>query len=190
MAGLAASNWKIFYSNGSGAVTELSLGTSGTFLKANGASSAPTFETPSGMKKTANAGYYTLPASPDANGASFTAGNGSFSAYQEVRSASGAALYIVGARVTIEIGETSAPAGFDLSIGTGAASSETEVGQWPFGGAEPGTDMGINGISVAFPFPIPVAASTRIAVRASCNTATTTVQVTLVVIDQANLVDA
>jgi hypothetical protein len=41
-----AGNWKVFYSNGSGQVTELALGASGTYLKANGVSSAPTFETP------------------------------------------------------------------------------------------------------------------------------------------------
>lgn len=38
-----AGNWKVFYSNGSGAVAELALGSSGQLLQANGASSAPTF---------------------------------------------------------------------------------------------------------------------------------------------------
>lgn len=42
-----AGNWKVIYTDGSGAVIELALGASGTFLKANGASSAPTFEAPS-----------------------------------------------------------------------------------------------------------------------------------------------
>lgn len=41
-------NWKLFYSNGSGDITELALGASGKVLQSNGASSAPTFETPSG----------------------------------------------------------------------------------------------------------------------------------------------
>lgn len=39
---LNSNAWKVFYSNGS-AIAELSLGSSGTYLKANGASSAPTF---------------------------------------------------------------------------------------------------------------------------------------------------
>lgn len=39
---LSAGNWKVLYSNGSGAVVELALGASG-FLKSNGASAAPTF---------------------------------------------------------------------------------------------------------------------------------------------------
>jgi hypothetical protein len=42
-----AGNWRVFYSNGSGAVIELALGSSGQYLKSNGASSAPSFDTPS-----------------------------------------------------------------------------------------------------------------------------------------------
>jgi len=41
-------NYKVFYSDGSGDITELALGADGTFLKSNGASSAPTFATPAG----------------------------------------------------------------------------------------------------------------------------------------------
>jgi hypothetical protein len=43
-----AGNHKVFYSNGSGEVTELALGADGTYLKSNGSTSAPSFETPSG----------------------------------------------------------------------------------------------------------------------------------------------
>jgi hypothetical protein len=43
-----AGNWKVFYSNGSGAVTELALGASGKVLQSNGASAAPTWETAGG----------------------------------------------------------------------------------------------------------------------------------------------
>lgn len=38
-----ASNWSVFYSNGSGQVTELALGAANTVLTSNGASSAPSF---------------------------------------------------------------------------------------------------------------------------------------------------
>ena len=41
-------NWKVLYTDGSGDATELALGADGTYLKSNGASSAPTFATPSG----------------------------------------------------------------------------------------------------------------------------------------------
>jgi len=40
--------WRLFYSNGSGDVTELALGGAGTYLYSNGASSAPTWSTPAG----------------------------------------------------------------------------------------------------------------------------------------------
>jgi hypothetical protein len=47
-----ANNWKVWYSNGSGQVTELALGSSGTYLQSNGASSAPSFATPAGASWT------------------------------------------------------------------------------------------------------------------------------------------
>jgi hypothetical protein len=43
-----AGNHKVFYSNGSGQLVELDLGADGTVLQSNGATSAPTFETPAG----------------------------------------------------------------------------------------------------------------------------------------------
>lgn len=43
-----AGNWKVFYSNGSGQVVELGLGANGTYLQSAGASSIPTWATPSG----------------------------------------------------------------------------------------------------------------------------------------------
>lgn len=45
---LGGTAWRVFYSNGSGEVTELALGADGTYLRSNGASAAPTFSTPSG----------------------------------------------------------------------------------------------------------------------------------------------
>jgi hypothetical protein len=44
---LDATAWRTLYSDGDGAITELALGTSGQHLTSNGASSAPTWETPS-----------------------------------------------------------------------------------------------------------------------------------------------
>ncbi len=40
--------WRVFYSDGSGDVTELALGADGTFLKSNGAAVAPSFAVPAG----------------------------------------------------------------------------------------------------------------------------------------------
>ena len=49
---LTGNNWKVYYTNGSGAITELALGASGTVLQSNGASAAPSFVTPSGTGTT------------------------------------------------------------------------------------------------------------------------------------------
>ena len=45
---ITGSTWRVWYTDGSGALTELPLGASGTYLGSNGASSAPSFSTPSG----------------------------------------------------------------------------------------------------------------------------------------------
>ena len=45
---LTANNWRLFYSNGLGDVTELALGANGTYLQSNGAGAIPSFSTPSG----------------------------------------------------------------------------------------------------------------------------------------------
>ena len=54
--------WRVFYSNTDGDVTELALGASGTYLKSNGATSAPTFAVPTGAVHDA----VTLDANADA----------------------------------------------------------------------------------------------------------------------------
>jgi len=66
--GLTGGNWKTIYTNGSGAVTELALGSAGKVLTTNGTSSAPTWETPaSGVTTMAAIG-----ATPNANGATIS----------------------------------------------------------------------------------------------------------------------
>ena len=60
LADFTQNNWKVFYSNGSGVITELALGADGTYLRSNGASSAPTFDTPEGSASAANAISYTV----------------------------------------------------------------------------------------------------------------------------------
>jgi len=52
---------RVFYSNGSGDITELALGADGTFLKSNGTTSAPSFATPA-------TGGITLALEQDMNG--------------------------------------------------------------------------------------------------------------------------
>lgn len=48
ITGATATAWRVFYSDGSGVITELALGADGTFLKSNGAGVAPSFATPAG----------------------------------------------------------------------------------------------------------------------------------------------
>ncbi|MCK5603988.1 hypothetical protein KAR91_19025, partial [Candidatus Pacearchaeota archaeon] len=45
---MAGTAWRVFYTNGSGVMTELALGADGTYLESNGAAAAPTFTTPAG----------------------------------------------------------------------------------------------------------------------------------------------
>lgn len=45
LSSLSAGNWQMFYSNGSGQITEFSLGTSGQFLQSTGTNSAPQWTT-------------------------------------------------------------------------------------------------------------------------------------------------
>lgn len=49
-------NWKVFYSDGSGDVQELSIGASGDVLTSNGTSAAPSWQTPSAGSGTVNSG--------------------------------------------------------------------------------------------------------------------------------------
>ncbi len=49
--------WRVFYSDSNGDVTELALGNDGQYLKSNGATSAPTFETPAGAGDMLKATY-------------------------------------------------------------------------------------------------------------------------------------
>lgn len=50
--------WRLFYADGAGDIQELALGASGTVLKSNGTSSAPTFQTDN---TSAGAGYVSTP---------------------------------------------------------------------------------------------------------------------------------
>ena len=45
---LTGQTWKVFYTDGSSISTAVALGANGTYLKSNGASAAPTFDSPSG----------------------------------------------------------------------------------------------------------------------------------------------
>lgn len=45
---ITGNNWQVFYTNGTGDIVQLPLGSSGTYLGSNGTSSAPSWSTPTG----------------------------------------------------------------------------------------------------------------------------------------------
>ena len=78
--------WRLFYSDGSGDVKELALGANGTYLKSQGASSVPTFDTPSGTGGADNSTIdsrinQALADDKTFVGASFSANRGQFPEY-------------------------------------------------------------------------------------------------------------
>ena len=156
------------------------------------------FEPPvSGAMKTSGGGYYLIPAGPAAGTTvASSASADTYGSWTELRSASGNALYIVGASVFIDDDSTLSYVQFD--IGTGAAASESSVGEFKVSmnthDSNPGGSGEVNnltriGAEVTFAYPIPVAASTRIACRTGDSEASSLSHaITLHVIDQADLV--
>ena len=58
--------WKVWYTNGSGLVTEVALGANGTYLKSTGAAAAPTFDTPASGGGGSGATRFRAPDGTDA----------------------------------------------------------------------------------------------------------------------------
>ena len=152
-------------------------------LRANGAwvDIATTDDVVSGAMKVINGGYYLIPAGPGlGTTVTSSASADTYGSWTEMRSASGNALYIVGAIV-----RTNSNADYtQLDIGTGSAGAETSVSETKL--------MTPTGTSVAetvyFTYPIAVAANTRIACRTADEDASARASdVTLIVVDQADV---
>lgn len=152
-------------------------------LRANGAwvDLATTDDIVGGAMKVINGGYYLIPAGPGlGTTVTSSASADTYGSWTEMRSASGNALYIVGAIV-----RTNSNADYtQLDIGTGSAGAETSVSETKL--------MTPTGTSVAetvyFTYPIAVAANTRIACRTADEDASARASdVTLIVVDQADV---
>jgi hypothetical protein len=110
--GLTAGNWKVFYSNGSGVVTELTTGAAGTFLGGNGVTAAPSWSTPAGS------GYVSKVGTPVDNQVGVWNGDGTIEGTN--------ALWFNG--TSLGIGTTN-PSGYldieggDVFIGTGTLTN-------------------------------------------------------------------
>ncbi len=140
-----------------------------------------------GGLKTSGGGYYLIPAGPSI-GTSATSSAGAYGSWVEMRAASGNALYIVGVSI-----QPNADGGLDyiqIDIGTGAAASETSVGEERTivrkRAGTAGESWG--NYHMEFMYPIPVAASTRIACRVADDVGSLSHAITLHVIDQADVV--
>lgn len=140
--------------------------------------------------KTAGAGYFQIPTQPAA-GTSITGGaaNVFSAAYVQMIASTAAAIYVVG--VMMELTSTSKPTYANVRIATGGAGSETIVTDMVVSysnttGAAGTQLMGM----VMFPFPIAVATATRIACKVADSVGALAHLVTLICINQANVVDA
>ena len=116
---------------------------------------------------------------PAAAGVTLTAGSPAWvnGAWAQLRSAAGASLVIVG----VVAGSPSVNAvNYELDLGTGAAAAETVI-------TTVALHLGQQGLPCWLLLPTPldnVAASTRLAARLRCSTASTTLTVSLMVLEQ------
>ena len=133
--------------------------------------------------KVQNGGYYLIPAGP-ATGTTVTSSSSAdtYGSWTEMRAASGNALYIVGVMMRANASALYT----QLDIGTGAAASETSVGETKLGNDGTASSGGFQ--TMYFPYPIAVAANTRIACRTADEDASArNANVTLIVVDQADV---
>ncbi len=134
------------------------------------------------MKKTASGGYFRIPTGPSRGTAvsSSTTAN-AYGSWTEMIASTGAAIFIVGLHVGVG---NPGPRYAAIDIATGAASSETSIGEWMM------PEESYKGFSIDFPFPIPVATATRIAVRVADDESTVHPwDISLLCINQSDLAD-
>lgn len=134
--------------------------------------------------KTASGGYFLIPAGPAESTAVTTGGTAhTYGSWTEMVASAGADLFIVA--VTLQPG-ASPESYYQVDIGVGASSSEVSVGEVKMG-------WGVGSLTVTpayipLPFPIPVASGARISCRSASKTTNNALKVTLVCINQADLV--
>lgn len=141
---------------------------------------------PGGAMKTASGGYFLIPAGPSVGTSLTSDGNAdTYGPWTEMIASTSAAIYIVGVAIrNIDLNNATY---IVLDIGTGAALSESSVGEWPFHWTRDASAAAA-GHSVTLPYAIPVATSTRITCRvADAEAATNTHSVNLICINQADI---
>ena len=160
-------------------------GTNWTDLTDGTATTLHTHSGGGGMKKVQGSGYQPLPAGPGA-GVTVTksASANTYGSYAEIRSASGNAIYIFGVLAEDWTGTNSYG---QISIGTGGAGVETEIGVVKMSQI---TATPTANYAIFFPAPLAVGASTRIAARWAGNAASAdTCILSLITCNQSDLAD-
>ncbi len=150
----------------------------------------------SAAKKTSGGGYFLLPAGP-ANGKTVasSASANTYGSWVEMIASTAAAIFVLGVLVQPDQNASAVQQYVQVDIGTGAAASESSVGEIKADTYEQASTGSGALASFAvgpamFPYPIPVAASTRIACRSADGEAKANSHlVTLICINQSDLVN-
>jgi len=133
-----------------------------------------------------NAGFFLIPTGP-AVGTTVTSGTANaYGSYAQLIASTSAALFIAG----LVLDTPPAIAGityFQFMVATGGAGAESGIGEAKTGFIEDAS-IGHFDSLLLFPFPLRVAASTRIAVKSACTQSGKTFNVSLLCINQTNLV--
>jgi hypothetical protein len=174
------------------ATARLGVGTNGQVLtadsgEATGLKWAAAAGGGDGMLKTKDGGYFLIPTGPGIG----TATNSSASAdtyggWAQLSASAPADLFIVGFRLYKQ--SSSNVVYVNVDIGTGAAASETSVGELCSGYDDVVGGTAEASIMQLLPYPIPVASGTRIAARtADSLTASVSHRIVLICVNQADL---
>lgn len=174
----------IVVATGANAIKRVALGTANQALRVNSGATDVEWANVAGALKTANDGQYIIPAGPS-NGTTVAsaAGADTYGSWVEMDASLSEDVYIIGA----VINSPSALVYLVLDIGTGAAASETSIGEVPFG-PQGANDEGTS--HVVIEPKIPVTSGTRLACRtadSSGSSISTTVR--LWVIAQADVAE-